>query len=323
MEDKTSQELGYHSVIDKVKQSTQRVMALAEHVSIDRAELVKLAGSLCSQPSYIDYFDYSCHISAAASTEEIVNFIFVLDSLNFCFWPTTWEYEDISSSIKRTGEANPDCLTPKGILKMAFEDFRKLFFEKKEFVQLEERFRVLRDVAQVAMKHFEGSFMKVVERARESAVELVEIISMFFYPFQDHTVYKGAQVFFYKRAQILVGDLHAAFMKVRPDLKFKDISQLTCFADYRIPQVLNSLGIMKYGEKLQEKVDKKKEIGAGSQEEVEIRAGLVQSVEMIREEMAKKGVERLSIEIDWLLWQKGEAEKDKIKEHHRVFTIYY
>lgn len=46
----------------------------------------------------------------------------------------------------------------------------------------------------------------------------------------------GFQVFFYKRAQILVGDIWAAYGKSSPPhpYGFHDIDQLTMFADYRV-----------------------------------------------------------------------------------------
>lgn len=30
-----------------------------------------------------------------------------------------------------------------------------------------------------------------------------------------------------------------------------------------------------------------------------------------------------TIEIDWILWQKGEELKDEIVPHHRVLSIFY
>lgn len=47
------------------------------------------------------------------------------------------------------------------------------------------------------------------------------------------------------------------------------------------------------------------------------------AVEKIREALAKEGIKYTAVEIDWLLWQKGEAVKDEIFPHHRVLTIFY
>jgi hypothetical protein len=88
----------------------------------------------------------------------------------------------------------------------------------------------------------------MVMQANGSAVRLVELIIRYFPGFRDTAVYRGRLVHFYKRAQILVGDLWAAYG--RPlltgdpaDLQktiygFNDMDQLTMFADYRVPQIL-------------------------------------------------------------------------------------
>ena len=46
-----------------------------------------------------------------------------------------------------------------------------------------------------------------------SAAALLELLLMYFPGFRDTTVYKGKLVHFYKRAQILIGDLFAAYGK--------------------------------------------------------------------------------------------------------------
>jgi hypothetical protein len=47
------------------------------------------------------------------------------------------------------------------------------------------------------------------------------------------------------------------------------------------------------------------------------------SVERLKERLARDGKTMTSLEIDWLLWQKGEAVKDEIKPHHRTLSIFY
>ena len=51
----------------------------------------------------------------------------------------------------------------------------------------------------------------------------------------------------------------------------------------------------------------KKEILTSREAEVELRAATVVVVEELVEELKKRGKEVLSIEVDWFLWQFGEA----------------
>jgi hypothetical protein len=95
------------------------------------------------------------------------------------------------------------------------------------------------------------------------------------------------------------------------------------FADYRVPQILREMGIMKYSEELAMKIDSFIEIPFGSEEEIEIRAMTILAVDKLHKALCSLGISLLVIEVDWLLWQRGEAMKDQIKPHHRTLTIYY
>lgn len=64
---------------------------------------------------------------------------------------------------------------------------------------------------------------------------------------------QGRKVAFYKRAQILVADTWSV-LEGEGDGCFSDISSVTIFADYRIPQVLVHLGAMKYSDALMKKL---------------------------------------------------------------------
>jgi hypothetical protein len=57
--------------------------------------------------------------------------------------------------------------------------------------------------------------------------------------------------------------------------------------------------------------------------ETEIRAATIQAVELIQQKLTKKGYKIKVIELDWLLWQIGEDNKDVLQPHHRTLTVYY
>ena len=73
---------------------------------------------------------------------------------------------------------------------------------------------------------------------------------------EDVSVFKGVKVEILKRAQLVIADLWYCGMQSEPETelsklcKFHDISELTAFADYRIPQTLLNYGAIKYSEKL-------------------------------------------------------------------------
>jgi hypothetical protein len=136
------------------------------------------------------------------------------------------------------------------------------------------------------------------------------------------------KVFFYKRAQILAGDIWAAYGKHEPPhpFGFSDIDKLTMFADYRVPQILRAKGVLRYAPGLAARIDRLEVIPFASDEEVQIRAATVQAVERLKAEielLSGGGSGVKSIYLDWLLWQEGEKVKDAILPHHRTLTVFY
>lgn len=62
----------------------------------------------------------------------------------------------------------------------------------------------------VITKFYKGSFLQFLEECHFDTIETVRKIAMNFTGFRDEAIYQGEQVFFYKRAQILVADLFGA-----------------------------------------------------------------------------------------------------------------
>lgn len=162
---------------------------------------------------------------------------------------------------------------------------------------------------------FDGKASNLVESCGKSAVKLVNLVARHFpgitvavdfrnllwerlishtflffkllIGFRDHSLYKGHQVFLYKRAQILVADLWGAFQGQGYG-EFNDIGSITIMADYIVPAVLKQIGVLKYSAGLSNKIEANKEIVPGSEEEVELRACSIHAVEKMRELIALK-----------------------------------
>jgi hypothetical protein len=155
-----------------------------------------------------------------------------------------------------------------------------------------------------------------------SAVRLVERVAAAFPSFNDVARLDGRDVKFFKRAQILAADLHGAFAGEGLG-RFDDLGRLTAFADYKVPQVLRGLGVLRYDDRLAAIVDRRALIPAGSREEIEIRAATVWACELIRASLAAWGRSMAAYEIDWALWQAGQSLAPEIPPYHRTLTIFY
>jgi hypothetical protein len=128
--------------------------------------------------------------------------------------------------------------------------------------------------------------IELISKADHSAARLVNLLADNFPNFRDETRFEKKSVRILKRAQIFVADLWAAFEGVGYG-QFDDIDTITTFAglcalrafhetylnflDYRIPQMLHTLGALYYSPPLDAAIRSKREIPSGSGWEVQIR----------------------------------------------------
>lgn len=159
----------------------------------------------------------------------------------------------------------------------------------------------------------------------------------------------------WKRPQILVAEIWAAFYPASqntPHPLFQgtrgpEISKLTMFADYRIPQILHHLCILKYPASLLRKLHALTPLAPGSREEVSLRSASIVAVERVRDEIlrlikqeggdddaASKNGLTSSVIIDFYLWdlakkiERGDEKIEGIKTveivpTHRTRSIWY
>lgn len=171
------------------------------------------------------------------------------------------------------------------------------------------------------LESFAGSFSALVEAADHSAARLAEWLTEM--PmFRDVAGYDGREVAFYKRAQIVPADLALAFSGEGFGW-FHDLDQLTSFADNLVPHVLRSDGILEYEPSLEARIHRGELIVAGSNAEVEIRACAVHAVELIVAEMRRIGAQTSAMQIDHILWNRGQTRFYKDHPRHRTRTAFY
>ena len=320
-------------ITDKVRSTCNYVNKLSQHVRINLNNLQKFVNEkkhLFNQiPSWT-----SCHFNPNEfDFEQVVAFICVIDSLNFCFWPyenikteseEDFEYSNLVSNLLTLLKKEPDFYSPENLSNLTPQlCLEKIFFSVKDFPLIEERTRSLNELGKLIVTNFLKKFENLIYLNEHNCTEIVKSITEGVSTFRDETIYKGRQIFFYKRAQILAADLYYACKELNEPTVLSNADQLTMFADYRIPQILNEYGILEYDEDLTRKIINKEEITSCSQMEIEIRANTVVCVELIKEEIAKISNECLSLEVDYVLWNIGEELRKEIKPHHRTLSIFY
>ncbi|KAK8193254.1 uncharacterized protein BKA78DRAFT_311504 [Phyllosticta capitalensis] len=279
--------------------------------------------------------------------EATVNFIFTMDLLNFSFWSEKdaeerfsviykgkkWTgYWSLVAALQRAldGEipiTDPSFWADKDLLT---EDFLRTVFTsatEEEIPLFHERMVCLREAGQVLREDFDGSIVNLISEANNSAAKLVNLLAEHFPCFRDETRFEGKTVRILKRAQIFVADLWAAF-DGKSYGEFHDIDKITMFADYRVPQMLHTLGCMWYSPPLEARIRALEEIESGHTWEIQLRGCSIWCVEQIRREIVKNHPEARvnAVLIDFFLYDTmKEIEKRGLEQipHHRTRSIWY
>ncbi len=166
-----------------------------------------------------------------------------------------------------------------------------------------------------------GSFVRLIEEAQGSAERLAGLLASV--PFYDDVHrYRGFQVPIYKRAQITPSDLFLA-LDGRGLGAFQDLHRLTIFADNLVPHVLRLDGILEFDAGLLDRIERRELMVSGSEEEVEMRACAIHAVELVGAEMRRAGVAVRSMDLDNLLWNRGQGPEYKARPRPRCRSVYY
>jgi hypothetical protein len=101
------------------------------------------------------------------------------------------------------------------------------------------------------------------------------------------------------------------------------MDHLTIFADNLVPHVLRLDGLLEYDGALLERIEQEHYIEADSPEEVEIRACAVHAVELLVEEVRRRGSYVNAMMLDQYLWNRGQLPIFKNRPRHRTRTVFY
>ena len=314
-----------------VLKTTAYVVEHARSVTINPDAIERAADALAQKQVEPPAWNYEYHYYDG--TPRTVNYLFLLDALNFCFWgDPRWkiEYEGktldgywaLAAALKRAIEQEPETADAAFLAHISPQQLAEILHGAGNIPLFTERWRNVREVGTTLQNLWEGEAARLVECANHDAARLAQMVAENFSSFNDITIYDNQEVRFFKRAQIVVTDLWGAF-RGKDWGEFENINVLTAFADYKLPQILRAWGVLNYAPALAEKVDAEIQLEAGSADEIEVRAATLWAVEFLREALAARGRNLWSIQVDWILWEASQSKFPGMKPYHRVTTIYY
>lgn len=321
-------------------------------VALDMRSCKNAAAAIHAQMQQKQYSPatWSAHeLHPKAKDETAVAFIFTMDLLNFSFWSekpeadrfAVWYHDQrwtgywslVAAMQRALDEGIPitDSHFWQDEEACTLDTLRQVFRSctDEEMPMLEERLACLREAGTVLYEKYECSPANLVAAAKGSAAGLVNLLARDFSCFRDEHQFEGRKkpIRILKRAQILVADLWACF-EGEGFGEFRDIDKITMFADYRVPQILNSMGCIAYSPPLDVAVRAKKNIPSGGKWEMQLRACSIWCVELIRREIKRNhpDVNINAVLIDFFLYdtiKEIEAAGQESIPHHRTRSIWY
>ncbi|MEM8931608.1 MAG: queuosine salvage family protein [Acidobacteriota bacterium] len=325
--------LSHASATERVRSSCRRVAETARHVRIDSLALDAFAGRLADDPFALPTLDRNTHIDddVEAGGERTVAFFMVLEAVNFGSgsFPALRHTSELSGYFtvagaiaRRFRELGP--FTAAELAAIDLEACIHLFgqVDRPSARPLMAGFtEALIELGRHLADRWGGSFTTLLDAADHSAEQLVELL-LALPGFRDEAVHQGERVYFYKRAQLASADLSLAFDN-RGRGRFDDLDRLTIFADDLVPHVLRTEGVLIYSEDLARRVDAGELLVAGSEEEIEIRAGAITAADRMVAGLRDRGVEVDARRLDYRLWNLGLGPRYRAGRAHRTVSRFY
>jgi len=308
------------NLLNRIKESSKYVSDNSKYVKINYEKIDEIieGGEFNAIRYWLDTNPFNI---LDMNYRDIVNFLLLYHTIgDYCFWgDPKWEidtevgkldgsYAIMYILINRFRNNND--------MNMSYEEFADMLKGNVEIPLLKERYNCL-----VEMNKYLDSIGKdFYDEIKDLKVDidlLDYVVSTFSY-FKDETDYNGVNVYFYKRAQLLVSDiLHVRKMLENIEV---DYSNLMGCADYKIPQVMNALGMLEYEYDLEYKLARKEELQEDSIEEIEIRANDLVVIDYIYEKLNR---EVCRMDINDYIWLLGQDKSKINKSDHRTRTIRY
>lgn len=318
--------------MNKIIESTKFVIDNSQHVKINSKEVDNFC-KYFSQKHMKHWFNEAPFDIKKLNPKDRLHFLLVFNSISFSYWgDPKWKIKyngeeldgayGMIGAIGRAIENKFPILDAKYLANISESNFLKILEGNVQIPLLQERLNILRELGNVLLEKFDEDFTNLVFQANGDSQKLLNLIIENFSSFADESTYKGKKVYFYKRAQLLTADIYQTFT----DHEFgrlKNTNELTACADYKLPFVLRRLGIFSYSNYLTNKIDNQIQIEKDSEEEIEIRANTIWTVELMKQKIKQKITQVDSIHINDHIWMLGQKKLKNDKPYHLTRTTCY
>jgi hypothetical protein len=167
---------------EKIKKTSLYVFENSKSVKINIDKLNNFIENLdknyFAKEEFLNYFNN--HLSNIkdynlVSYEELIAYVCVVDSLNFCFWPLEkeyneqnqnkiyFEYDDYVNNLNNIFQNDKNFFFAENLKKLKLEYLKEKVFSNLNFPLLEERLRSLNELGNFILQKYEGKFSNFVK----------------------------------------------------------------------------------------------------------------------------------------------------------------
>ena len=306
------------NILNKIKESIYYVKDNAEYVEINYKALDEIIKNI-NLENNIHWLISNPFGILNMDIKDIMYYLLVLHTIgDYCFWgDNKWSIETSDGVLDGTYAIMYLILKrmqSKKSFNMTKNEFKEFLKGNNEIPLLDDRYKNLC----IMNEYLKGrNFYDLIKDKKKDSELLVYLTQNLPY-LKDVSIYQGESIYFYKRAQLMVSDiLHIREYIEKVDV---DYANLMGCADYKIPQVLNNLGVLIYSKDLDNKIMARQELKENSEEEIEIRACDLVVIDYIYQKLNGK-ISRM--DINDYLWLLGQDKKKITKPYHRTLTNHY
>lgn len=308
----------------KVLETTRPYIETPQYLQIDFQALDGLASKVKDRIN-ATLPDRDEEFFSLGDYQKDIQVVFLENVVNFCFWSEKdkekWKVEfngkeeDGASALRlvfeRAIKDGVPILDAKYLSNLTLDEVREIFRPSNgiEIPLLQKRYDNLVEAGKVLREKFDGFYSNLIKDSNYDAILITMNTIENFKSFHDS--YRGVN--FYKRAQLNAFDI----AQIPAETKITNTESLTAMADYKLPQLLRFMGVLKYSNELANKIDSWELIKSGSREEIEIRSATVWIIELVSQKLGiSAGLADRAI---W--WMSRELNIDQL--YHRTYSIYY
>lgn len=315
---------------DSILGRIEHVRNLFKYVSVDEQAIESHLPNLLS----LEYSYWDHPLVFKDGTDKSVNYLALFSTLSFRYWgEPKWHRlhngqeqggsYSLMMCLKEMIESGIDISDAKVMRELPFETFKSSLAgdNNTQIPYLEARYEMMQELGKVLGMKYEGKFTNLFEDVGYDATLIIQRLFNDFICYKDAFYYKGKEILFLKKAQEVAYLVYEQF-RGKGLGRIKNMESLTGSSDYRLPQVLGHMGILKFSPELKAKLDATEILEEDSEMALEIRMSTIYACSLICQAAKDAGRDLAQYQISNMLWTAAQGDDSDMIAYPRIESLF-